>query len=504
MFCLIWDIFKGIFLFILLALVLREIYAVYHLLRLKAAGNAYIYYFPVVGFCWNAIIRMDRKNEHTWFRELIRKADAAKKDYIATNSMFFNVPIIMPITPEMLKDFYQKELQICERVPSQSDPITTFGIFFDCSKRSLALRGIFTDIFSSENLRTVAPKVQSIVKKRFKLLKEEYKLKKTDPVQFDMNKTLAAVFLDILDEILFGYPDVRINGKTLASEIVQMTEEIFDYDYGMERALTLGITQKLGICNTYNNLKKREKELHRVIGELYTSMYNSNEADNSILGLMVKHNLNCREVGKGPILSIDDVVGNVYLFVFAAYDTSKHTSGYGYYYLSRMPELQDELYREVGGLDLSKDDDYKKLDENKCMDCFMKEVFRLGATGLLVHFRNITKDCEIGGVRLRKGDKMTLPVVALGTQEDFIDPYAFNPNRFLESGKSWNRMNYIPFSTGKRGCIGQFLASTILKVIFSEAVNEFKMECPDSFEPDVVSILFNHMTKCMLNVSCRR
>lgn len=91
----------------------------------------------------------------------------------------------------------------------------------------------------------------------------------------------------------------------------------------------------------------------------------------------------------------------------------------------------------------------------------------------------MTEDCELSGHRLEKNDSIFIMVGAIHRDEKyFTDPEKFNPERFLnENVKEKSSFCYIPFSAGKRNCIGQKFALMELKVVLTSLLRNFKISC---------------------------
>jgi cytochrome P450 len=99
----------------------------------------------------------------------------------------------------------------------------------------------------------------------------------------------------------------------------------------------------------------------------------------------------------------------------------------------------------------------------------------LGCTGALVeemlrwsspanHFmRHATEDVELHGVRIAKGDPVTVWLGSANRDEDvFADPYTFDVTR--EPNK------HVAFGVGAHRCIGAPMARLALEVFFDEAL----------------------------------
>ena len=65
------------------------------------------------------------------------------------------------------------------------------------------------------------------------------------------------------------------------------------------------------------------------------------------------------------------------------------------------------------------------------------------------------------------------------------NPHEFNPFRWIDDSKDYSRgcnESFLPFSAGRRACIGETMAKTELFLIFTRLVRDFRFE-PNTEEP---------------------
>jgi len=94
-------------------------------------------------------------------------------------------------------------------------------------------------------------------------------------------------------------------------------------------------------------------------------------------------------------------------------------------------------------------------------------------------------DAELFGYQIPK-DSLVLPFLwnVLHDPEYYKDPEEFNPNRFLdEEGKPKKDPMCIPFSTGRRVCLGESLAKLELFLFFTALVLKFRFTYPSDAPP---------------------
>ncbi|XP_056895083.1 cytochrome P450 2J2-like [Takifugu flavidus] len=102
-----------------------------------------------------------------------------------------------------------------------------------------------------------------------------------------------------------------------------------------------------------------------------------------------------------------------------------------------------------------------------------------------------TKDTTVGGYFIPKGLAITTMLSSvLFDKNEWETPDVFNPNHFLDSeGRFCKRDAFIPFSAGKRVCIGENLAKMELFLFFTSILQHFKLSPVPGQMPSLEGIL---------------
>uniref|UniRef100_A0A1I7SVA1 Cytochrome P450 2L1 n=1 Tax=Bursaphelenchus xylophilus TaxID=6326 RepID=A0A1I7SVA1_BURXY len=111
----------------------------------------------------------------------------------------------------------------------------------------------------------------------------------------------------------------------------------------------------------------------------------------------------------------------------------------------------------------------------------LEEIQRLANILPINLLRTVTQDIEIDGYRFKKGS-MVLPQVSilLNDPDHFPEPEEFRPDRFLDENQNLRRFEaFMPFSIGKRQCLGESLARMELFLIFANLLRNFSFESCD-------------------------
>ena len=88
--------------------------------------------------------------------------------------------------------------------------------------------------------------------------------------------------------------------------------------------------------------------------------------------------------------------------------------------------------------------------------------------------RRLAVDLEAGGLHLPAGTDVTPAIWLSHTRaQDFPDPYAFRPERFLD--RTPGTYTWIPFGGGVRRCIGAPFAELEMRIVLAEILRRFDL-----------------------------
>lgn len=137
---------------------------------------------------------------------------------------------------------------------------------------------------------------------------------------------------------------------------------------------------------------------------------------------------------EGGKISPNEIVAMVFLLLFAGHETTTHLISGSVHELLKNPGLRDWLAQDWSRADLA-----------------VEEFLRFITPVQFTKPRYVRKDVELGGVRLRRGDKIMAMLAAAN-----MDPQA-NPNpERLDLQRKPNR--HVAFGTGIHFCLGHQLA----------------------------------------------
>ncbi len=208
-------------------------------------------------------------------------------------------------------------------------------------------------------------------------------------------------------------------------------------------------------------------------------------------------------------MTADYITGIFISMMFAGHHTSSGTAAWALIELMRHPEVMadvvaelDEIYAD--GADIS----FQALRSIPVLEAALKETLRLHPP-LIILLRLVQEEIELAGHAIAPGTMVAAsPKVSNRIAEDFPDPDAFDPSRYLDPHQAdlQNRWTWIPFGAGKHRCVGNAFAMMQLKAIFSVILRdyEFEMTQPsEDYRDDVSKMVIQLAQPCRVKYKRR-
>ncbi|XP_046339122.2 cytochrome P450 1A1-like [Haliotis rufescens] len=187
---------------------------------------------------------------------------------------------------------------------------------------------------------------------------------------------------------------------------------------------------------------------------------------------------------------VQDTIGDLFA---AGFDTVATTTMWTMLLLAKTPRVQKKIQEELDAVvGMSRRPTLADRRNLVYTEATIHEILRIINLTPLSTPHATTEDVELAGYTIKKDTLVFLNLFSLSHDEEvWGDPEAFRPERFLkEDGQIDSRLvdNYLPFSAGRRRCMGEFLARIELFLIISgflqrctfvkpKDVDEYTMDC---------------------------
>jgi cytochrome P450 len=217
-------------------------------------------------------------------------------------------------------------------------------------------------------------------------------------------------------------------------------------------------------------LERLGEEADRLIFELIEERRGGEESGPDVLALL----LSARHEDGSP-MSDGELRDELVTALVAGHETTASQLSWGFEMLSRNPRVVERLAGEFAG---DGDDAY--------LSATIQEIMRRKPVLMNAEPRLVKKRVEIGGVSYPPG--VVLIASAFLVHHDphvYPDPYAFRPERFMESegGQAPGTYTWLPFGGGRRRCLGASFAMLEMKIVL-RAVIERNMLFPVGDRPE--------------------
>ncbi|GAB1288649.1 Cytochrome P450 2J6 [Apodemus speciosus] len=165
---------------------------------------------------------------------------------------------------------------------------------------------------------------------------------------------------------------------------------------------------------------------------------------------------------------------------FAGTETTSTTLRWALLYMALYPEVQEKVQAEIDRVvGQKRTASLADRDSMPYTNAVIHEVQRMGNIIPLNVPREVAMDTNLNGFHLPKGTMVLTNLTALHRDpKEWATPDVFNPEHFLENGQFKKRESFLPFSMGKRACLGEQLARSELFIFFTALIQKFTFKPP--------------------------
>ncbi|KAL1564012.1 phenylalanine N-monooxygenase [Salvia divinorum] len=233
------------------------------------------------------------------------------------------------------------------------------------------------------------------------------------------------------------------------------------------------------VMNALKNVRKYQDPTINKRMEMWNLGRKSEEDD--ILDILI----NLKNSENEPLLSVREIKTLIVDIMIAAVDNPSNAAEWAMAEMINRPDLLakacEELDRVVGKKRLVQESDIPKLNYIKAC---VKESFRLHPLSPFNVPHISSKDIDVGGYFIPKKSYVILSRRGLGRNPRIWDePLRFKPERHIVDDGSEvvladHDLRILSFSTGRRGCPGIVLGSTMSTILLARLIQGFSWRPP--------------------------
>ncbi|KAG9343110.1 hypothetical protein JZ751_014082 [Albula glossodonta] len=172
----------------------------------------------------------------------------------------------------------------------------------------------------------------------------------------------------------------------------------------------------------------------------------------------------------------------------AGTETLTNTLRWALLFMTKYPDVQKKVQAEIDGvIGPSRPPSMADRVHMPYTNAVIHEVQRMGNILPLNVPRVTSKDTTLGGYFLPKGTMVITNLSSvMSDPNEWETGGQFNPGHFLDSeGKFQRREAFLPFSAGKRACLGEQLARMELFLFFTSLLHKFNFSTVPGEQPSL-------------------
>ncbi|XP_048847068.1 cytochrome P450 2K1-like isoform X2 [Brienomyrus brachyistius] len=299
---------------------------------------------------------------------------------------------------------------------------------------------------------------------------------------FDASEAVNQLISNIISSIVYGsrfeYDDPEFQrmvnrGKKNAKLMVSPTIQLYNMFPRLGPWLKDWITLKKNIESNIEQVKGLVKNLQETL----------NAEDRRCLVdsfLIRQQEIKKSREQESPYYHENNLIITVTNLFAAGTDSTVNTLRWGLLLMAKYPHIQDhvqeELDRVTGGRQT------RMVDRRNLpyTDAVLHEIQRLANIAPMSIPHITSCDVLFRGYHIKKGTTV-IPLLTsvLYDESEWETPHTFNPGHFLDyHGQFRKRDAFMPFSAGRRACLGESLARMELFLIFTSLLQKFRFTPP--------------------------
>ncbi|KAF5299148.1 hypothetical protein FQA39_LY02321 [Lamprigera yunnana] len=394
------------------------------------------------------------------------------KSHTCVGIYVFNQPVLIPLSPELIKNILTKDFQCFHDrgiyYDEENDPLSAH-LFSLSGTKWRNLRNKFSPAYTSGKLKFMLETIVMCGKQMQDVLINMV----TASEEAEMKEMMARFSTDVIASCAFGLncntmknPETKfrkMGRRAFTQTIPDMLRVVCVY-------LIPKIVKPLGFGVFPAEGKKWcfQKRFFAVINAIETKGYLDGDENSDV-----------EQISNGTRLTFEEAAAQAFIFFLAGFETTSATMSFAMFELSTNLEIQEKARQEIKTLmkKYVNNITYESLMEMHYLDTVISETLRKYPPAP-IYARKSTEDYQLPFTNtvIKKGLPLLLPIWGLHKDPEYwSNPELFDPDRFNEENKSKIAdYTYLPFGEGPRICIGQRFALIQIKVGLAIILNNFK------------------------------
>lgn len=316
----------------------------------------------------------------------------------------------------------------------------------------------------------------------------------------DLHPLLSSYTFDVIGKVGFG---VDFQSMTQKADFLELFTEFSEISNRMKSGIgaSFNATKILkaivsGNAGAFAKCQARIRgELTKVVDDKKAAVAKQQATGCPFAGVsdMATRMLTVADPVSGEKLDDENILSQVATFLVAGHDSTSTAITMLLYQVAMHPEVEERVYQEVMAVAGDGPITFDMLGKMKYITQVVKENLRLFPPA--PHFLKTSPPDQVvslGGYEIPKGTTFIMSTWGLHKNPAvYPDPEKFDPDRFSdENSKARSPYAWLPFSYGKRACIGQQLSLIEQRMVLAEVCRKFHIRVDPSTKLSVTTPLF--------------
>lgn len=424
------------------------------------------------------LLSIDRHQPHRTYlawRERYGRMFSAR---VATNRL------VCLSDPELIRQAFSKSVAV-DRVsmPLFKMFLGDKGVIFSSGETWLNNRR-FT-LFQLKNFGMGKSKIDQCITRQVEAFVNEVLMESCNQA-VSVDKSLNIAIVNILWELISS-EKFSLNDSRITDCMNRFNG--FSEQFGTFFALCVMLPQSIPVWKFLPSCKHAENYFRSILKDLFygtiqtheEAIKNKSEPDDYIDAFLLEQDKNPEHFSR------DNLMRTLTDLFIAGNDTTSAAIRWAFCFMCTFPEtqlkMQEEIDRAVGSSAMVSYADRKEMPYT---EAFIMETLRFGDIAPMGVEHVATCDFELNGHLIRKRTQIVSLLRAVHhDSEYFPQPERFLPERFLDQdGQIKQIKEFMPFSLGKRACLGEALARAEIFIFLVTVLQKFDLRFPKGFRHD--------------------
>ena len=425
------------------------------------------------------------KNSNLEFtKTLINRPDCKAAGAFALNSIMQAQSVVHLHSSDLIREYLLKEDQFDKQAVFPQLP-NFLGLFFFNGEKAFSAKALFSKIFNPEGMEAFTPKICTLVNSIFSEFCKKHDIQQSKPARVSLNELFDAVMIGIANTFIFGLDQVK-TGEEI-DELPGLLEKLIHNFMTLRRnpwtsVLPFSVAGFLGLAPQVKAIQDCFQRQKQILQRYIDKRSASSHLGESVIDRTIAHNRECLKGGNSKdLITIDEIVGNYNIFFFAGTDTSQSTTKATICHMADKDHLKnqiDSINKQI--YDSEGFTTTQTLEACPELSLWVKECLRMHTPLARTTLKRALKDVRLGKYTIRRGDFVIMALTGMHNDREFFqEADTFDPNRFSsDKEKMLPKYQYIPFSLGKRVCLGRHLGELMVKLLVTKFIQFFEYEKP--------------------------